>query len=547
MSARAALAAFVPSGDYRLVAPAVTVWSVTLTCVLAPRATVGVAAASGAVLVAVVVMLWRGVVAWPTVAVGVIVAGMAVIAACGMFLRLDARARHPLTHIDGKVRVALVVRDDPVLTEPAASGRVRVRVEVFAVAGRPCAGAAAMLTGPAMQWADLVPGQRLSALVRVSEPRSGELLVARLSAADAPHLLGRPPPQQRLAAAVRDRLREVSARALGPDAAGLLPGLVLGDVSTLDREVRDDFRAAGLSHLTAVSGANFTLVVGAVVLGVRMLGASPRLTAIIGAVILVGFVVLVRPSPSVLRAAMMGMIGLLALVSARRSVALPALGAATIVGLLWWPELAVAPGFALSVLATSGLVLWSAGLRDWLRDRHVPRGIAELVAMAVAAQLVTAPVVAMLSGRFSVVGLLANILVIPVVGVIGIIGTAAAVIASIGRTDGVGASIAVLLLRALGPELWWMIGCARVLGGAAWGSVPVPGGAVGAAVVGVCTIAVVGLVWQHGRRDGTSAPPARRRRLLDRSGHRDGDRGAIEDHRHRHPGHAGPRGRRHRT
>ncbi|MFW0792711.1 ComEC/Rec2 family competence protein [Gordonia sp. CPCC 205515] len=542
MSTRSALAAFVPSGDYRLVAPAVTVWVVTVVGVLAPGVIVAVAAISGAVLVGAVVVVWRGVVTWSTVAVGMVVAAMAVIAACGLVLRLDTRARHPLSHIDGKARAVLVVRDDPVAMEPAASARVRVRVDVGAVAGRPCAAASAMLSGPAAQWSELLPGQRVSALVRVGPPRRGELLVARLTAADAPHLLGRPPPQQRLAGAVRDRLQEVSARALGPDAAGLLPGLVLGDVSTLDRGVRDDFRAAGLSHLTAVSGANFSLVVGAVVLGVRMLGASPRLTALLGAVVLIGFVILVRPSPSVLRAAMMGMIGLLALVGARRSVALPALGGATIVGLLWWPELAVAPGFALSVLATTGLVLWSAGLRDWLRGKRIPAGLAELTAMALAAQLVTAPVVAMLSGRFSVVGLLANILVVPVVGVIGIVGTAAAVIASIGGADGTGAAVGVLMLRALGPEMWWMIGCARVLGGASWASVPVPGGAIGAVVVGVCTIVVVGLVWQHGRRDGTSAPPARRRRLLDRSGDLGGRRGTVDVDGHRRAGHPGPRG-----
>ncbi|NED66823.1 competence protein ComEC, partial [Streptomyces sp. SID10244] len=146
------------------------------------------------------------------------------------------------------------------------------------------------------------------------------------------------------------------------------------------------------------------------IFGIRWLGASPWVTAVAGTIVLVGFVILVRPSPSVLRAAMMGMVGLLALVGSRRAQAMPALGGATVIGLLWWPELAVAPGFALSVSATAGLVLWSGGLRDWLRDRRVPPMLAELVAMAAAAQLATAPLIAVLSGRFSIVGLLANIL-----------------------------------------------------------------------------------------------------------------------------------------
>ena len=67
---------------------------------------------------------------------------------------------------------------------------------------------------------------------------------------------------------------------------------------------------------------------------------------------LVGFVILVRPSPSVLRAAVMGGIGLLALASGRPRAALPALGAAVLGLVLIAPPLAARPGFALSVLAT---------------------------------------------------------------------------------------------------------------------------------------------------------------------------------------------------
>ncbi|AZG43519.1 ComEC/Rec2 family competence protein [Gordonia insulae] len=142
--------------------------------------------------------------------------------------------------------------------------------------------------------------------------------------------------------------------------------------------------------------------------------------------------------------------------------------------------------------------------------------------MATAAQLVTAPVVALLSGRFTVLGLLANIIVVPVVGLVGIAGTAAAVIGAVGGPDGLGAGIAELMIRALGPELWWMLTCARVLGGVSWAVVPVPSGVRGAVVVGLATVAAVftirvlirwgevlrrarrmGVrpVWHHGRRE----------------------------------------------
>ncbi|RPA13021.1 ComEC/Rec2 family competence protein [Gordonia sp. OPL2] len=465
--------------------------------------------------------LWRGWARWTTISFVVVVAGMGVVTAGALAVRLEARSGHPLWQADGKARIVGIIRDDAVSVGPAAASMVRVRVDVTGVAGRSTVPMGAELTGAAADWSELLPGQRFSVLVRVRPPRDGDLLVARLSASGARHTLGRPPPHQRLAGAVRARLQLISARALGPEAAGLFPGLVLGDTSSLDTRVRDDFRAAGLSHLLAVSGSNFAIVTGAVVMLVRALGTSPRVTAVVGILIVVVFVILVRPSPSVLRAAMMGTVGLLALAGSRRVHALPALGAATVVGLLWWPDLAVAPGFALSVLATAGLVLWSASLRDWLRARRIPAGVAELLAMSLAAQLVTAPIIALLSGRFSVVALLANVLVVPVVGLVGIVGTAAAVIGSVGGADGPGAGCAELMVRALGPELWWMLTCARFLGAQTWATVSVPSGVVGALVVGAVTLIVVvavgagtryfpegvrglgravGSVWHDGRR-----------------------------------------------
>ncbi|UVF78488.1 ComEC/Rec2 family competence protein [Gordonia mangrovi] len=494
----------VPGGDYRLVVPGLTTWAVTLLILYGPRWSVWPVIGGGALICAIAVLaILRVRVTWTAVSLVVIASGMATVTAGAMALRLETAAVHPLAEADGKARIAGVIRDDA-MTLGSASSRVRIRIDVTEMAGLTVAPATAELTGPSETWAELSVGQPFSALVRVRPPRRGELLVARLSAVSAPHLSGRPPPHQRLATFIRQRLQQISARALGVDAAGLLPGLVLGDTSGLDADVRTDFRTAGLTHLVAVSGANFAIVCGAVVLAVRMLGASPRVTVVVGAIVVVSFVILVRPSPSVLRAAMMGLIGLLALVRSRRAQALPALGSAVVIGLLWWPELAADPGFALSVIATAGLVLWSAPVRDRLRGWGVPPGLAELTAMALVAQLITAPVVAMISGRFSVVGLAANIAVAPVVGLIAIGGTAAAVVGALGGADGLGAVCAELMIRALAPELWWMLTCARVLGRQSWAAITVPSGAVGAlavTMVTACALGAVGVVWQHWRRE----------------------------------------------
>ncbi|GAC69357.1 ComEC/Rec2 family competence protein, partial [Gordonia soli] len=272
-------------------------------------------------------------------------------------------------------------------------------------------------------------------------------------------------------------------------------------------------------------GANFALVCGSVLAVVRAVGTPPRTTAVIGALVILAFVVLVRPSPSVLRAAMMGAVGILALASSRRSQAIPALGTATIVGLLWWPGLAVSPGFALSVAATGGLVVLGAPIRDRLTRRRVPRGLAEVLAMAIAAQIVTAPIIAGLSGSYSAVSVVANVLVAPVVGVIAIAGTAAALVGAIGPPSGICADVALVVLRGLIPEVWWMLACARTAANTPWARLPVPDGAVGAVVVIAVTVVVVLVVrnrhtrrlrsrvrrvWQHERRERATASAAGR-------------------------------------
>ncbi|WP_246221880.1 MULTISPECIES: ComEC/Rec2 family competence protein [Gordonia] len=479
--------------DLRLVAPAAAVWMITMVGLAAPSAIRVIVIIGGAALFGVTGAVWLRLLSWRLVGPVVLMLGMAVTAGIALSLKVTAIQQSPLHEDRGKSTVTVRVVDDPVPLRPAASGRSRIRVDVVAVGERQIGAAGAHLVGATQQWSQLVPGQRVRVLVRVRPPPEHTMLVASLTAVGTPALVGAPPAHQRVAAYIRARLRTISARALGAPESGLLPGLVLGDTSGLDDDVREDFRDAGLTHLTAVSGSNFAIVCGAALAALALIGCPRGYLPVLGLIVIAGFVILVRPSPSVLRAAMMGAVGLLAMLGRRRSQALPALGTAVIVGLLWWPELALAPGFVLSVAATAGIVLWGPAIRDLLWDHRVPTGVAEVLGMAIAAQSVTAPFIALISGRFSVVAILANVVVVPVVGVISVVGTLAALIGSLGPPGGVGWVLAELLARMLGPALWWMVTCARVLGGWAWSSIPVPDGVLGAAVVAGATVAV-GLV-----------------------------------------------------
>ncbi|WP_434090791.1 ComEC/Rec2 family competence protein [Streptomyces asoensis] len=274
-------------------------------------------------------------------------------------------------------------------------------------------------------WLGLLPSTRLRVTGRLVPPLSdGDRIAAVLRVRDraGPPVVGEASGAQRLAGRLRAGLRSATD-GLPADARALLPGLVVGDTSRITPELDEAFKATDLAHTLAVSGSNLTIVL-ALLLGppglaqhVERRGLAPRLgvplraTALLGGALTLGFVVVCRPDPSVLRAAACGAIVLLALATGRRRSLIPALACAVLLLVLYDPWLARSYGFLLSVLATGALLTlaprWSAALRR----RRVPPRLAEALAAAAAAQAVCAPVVAMLSARVSLVAVPCNLLV----------------------------------------------------------------------------------------------------------------------------------------
>ncbi|WP_404187743.1 ComEC/Rec2 family competence protein [Streptomyces tauricus] len=274
-------------------------------------------------------------------------------------------------------------------------------------------------------WLSLLPSTRVRVTAQVAPPLSGGDRIAavlRVRGGGPPAVVGQPSATQRFAGELRGRLR-AATDGLEPDARALLPGLVVGDTSRITPELDEAFRATDLTHILAVSGANFTIVL-ALLIGppgraqrIERRGLAPRLglplraTALCGGALTLGFVIVCRPDPSVLRAAACGSIALLAIATGRRRSLVPALATAVLVLVLYDPWLARSYGFLLSVLATGALLTlaprWSAALRG----RGVPPRLAEALAAAGAAQAVCAPVVAVLSARVSLVAVPCNLLV----------------------------------------------------------------------------------------------------------------------------------------
>ncbi len=343
-------------------------------------------------------------------------------------------------------------------------------------------------------WRSLLPGQRLRTAGRLAPAEGGDLTAAVLTATGAPDLAGRPSWPQVMAGRLRAGL-QAACHPLPAEPGGLLPGLVIGDTSQLDPGLEEEFRATGLTHLVAVSGANVAIVLGVVLFLARRCRAGPWLCAVVCGVALLGFVILARPSPSVVRAAAMGAVGLLALVAGRNRIAAPALAAAVIAGLVYDPALAVDAGFALSVLATGGLVLLAPRWRDGLRARGVPAGVAEALAVPAAAQVACGPVIAGLGGGVSLVAIPANLLAAPAVAPATVLGVGAALVSPLWSGA---AEFAAWL--ASWPAAW-LVAIAHAGARVPSGSLPWPEGAAGGLLLaGLTTALLVAGRWRAVRR-----------------------------------------------
>jgi len=293
--------------DLRLVPAALTTWMVVLIGLYTGPA--GGAVAGGLAGGALIAAFRSSRRCGPVAAVVAAAAGCALAAGLVVTAHTLAQHAHPLraaAERGAAATLTVVVRDDPhALRSGDAVGRpgaaqvlVPATLRAAETGGRRWTGGGrVLLIAPAAGWSALLPGQEVGADGLLAPATRADLTVAVLRVRGAPHEVGPAPWWQTGAGALRDGLRAAAA-VLPEGPAGLLPGLAVGDVRDLPGEVRDDFRAAGLSHLTAVSGSNLVIVAGTVLGLLRLLRADPRVAAVLSAAALLGFVVLARPSPS---------------------------------------------------------------------------------------------------------------------------------------------------------------------------------------------------------------------------------------------------------
>jgi competence protein ComEC len=212
-----------------------------------------------------------------------------------------------------------------------------------------------------------------------------------------------------------------------PDSKVLVAGLAMGEIADLSEELEEQMRSVSLTHLVAVSGANCAIVVGMVYLiCVRLrLGRAGR--TLVSLASLIGYVMLVGPDPSVLRAAVMTASVIVMVALGRRTWALNALAIAAIILLIADPWLAVEYGFGLSVLATSGILLLAPAMTQKLSAK-MPMPLALGLSVTMSAQLLCLPLLLQLQPGLPTYSVIANLLAGPMVAPVTVLGILAVVL-----------------------------------------------------------------------------------------------------------------------
>ena len=353
-----------------------------------------------------------------------------------MSLRQASLANNAIaTYLDQPIDITAQVATDPILSAPKVRGSyfaVRnysfiARAEYVSAGGKNFELRIPIrVVTPNKSVAHLLPGQKIH--FRGTAVKSNEARVAALVFVQGDvEVRTEASRWAKSLASIRNGLRINSGAG---DTGALIPGMVLGDTSKQSVTFKADMKRSGLTHLVAVSGANFAIVSAFVLWAMQFFIRSIRWRLGATAIFLASFIALVRPSPSVLRAAAMAAVLLVAKGSRRASDSLPALGfaiAAVVIGDPWQARDA---GFALSVLATAGLLLFAPRIIAWL-SKYLPKIISEALAPPIAATIFCSPVLIAISGYLAPMSVIANLLAAPAVAPITIIGFIAALISPI--------------------------------------------------------------------------------------------------------------------
>ncbi|MEB3287290.1 MAG: ComEC/Rec2 family competence protein [Vampirovibrionales bacterium] len=271
----------------------------------------------------------------------------------------------------------------------------------------------------------------------------------------------------RVLAKARSRIAGIFKTALPLPYSQIVGGIVLGDQAiTLDNEVKRRFVRTGLIHLLAASGMNVAIVSG-LLFFIARLSRVPRrgqlLLAMAGALV---YAFLSGMSPSVLRATAMLEIalGLKFLDKTLSNISVLMLALMAIV--LWRPDLITSIGFQLSVLTTLGIMAMMPPLQRWA-GFYVGSSLSGALLLPLVAQLWATPLLLYYFNELPMIGVVLNVLVIPLVSALTAIGFTAGVLGLL--LQGLGGWVA----KAAFPFVWGLYALVSITADWPWAQLQV--------------------------------------------------------------------------
>lgn len=507
--------------DFRLFLPALVVWGFTALLLHQPHQVVQVAAVAAVsmfALVGMIIITWR----WTRlghsrvvpVSLVMLLLTSAMLSAVLIRVGVEHQLRHPALLTQARLEAASVSFEAALTSVPQEESKSFAETPQYwatAVISRIAVGTTHLrvsipvrLSGAERNLAQsgigsTIRGSGVFTLMEHSRDTVYRVAAQEIRATSPPEVLA-------WAETLRSSLREEAA-SLSGWGAELIPGLAVGDTRLVSEQLDEAMKSASLTHLTAVSGANCAIITGLILLLGKKLRLRVWIRVGIALLFLALFVVLVTPEPSVLRAAVMSLLALISLLSARKALGTAALAVAMLTLLILDPWQAVHFGFILSVLATAGIILFTKPIAE-VMGRWLPASLALVIAVPLAAQLACQPAILLLQPTLPVLGVFANVLAAPAAPVATVMGLVACVLLPLWPLAGTVATCLTWL-----PASWIAL-IASSIEGLPFAQLPWIGGWPGVALlVIIITITLISLLLPNVLPPGRTLTQLERARL----------------------------------
>jgi competence protein ComEC len=230
---------------------------------------------------------------------------------------------------------------------------------------------------------------------------------------------------------IKDKFTNSLQRELKNPQAGLAAGILIGSKQALGKDLLDDFRRAGLIHLVVLSGYNVTIIADAIR---KVFSSLPIFySKFFSIFFILAFAILTGASATTIRASIMAIIAVLVFSSTRKYEVVRALWVAAFFMVLHNPKILTSdPGFQLSFVATLGLIHISPYISSKIKFITEKFQLREIISTTIATQIAVFPLIIKMTGELSVISIIANIIVLPLMPFAMLISAIAGLISFLG-------------------------------------------------------------------------------------------------------------------